>query len=47
MNFSSVILEAFVVQEAGFDFKNLIEEERVIERKRVMDEITQRIDDYN
>lgn len=44
---SSIILEAFTKQEAEFDFKYLIESERANERKRVMDEITQRIDSYN
>jgi hypothetical protein len=47
MNFSSVIFEAFLAEEEKFDFQKLIEEERVNERKRVMDEITQRIENYN
>lgn len=47
MSLSSIIFEAFTLQESEFDFKKLIEEERTNERKRVMDEITQRIENYN
>jgi hypothetical protein len=47
MSLSSIIFEAFTKQELEFDFKKLIEEERTNERKRVMDEITQRIENYN
>jgi hypothetical protein len=44
---SAIILDAFVKQEREYDFKRLIEDERSNERKRVMDEITMRIDSYN
>ena len=41
------MLDVFVKQEIDYDFKKLIEEEKSNERKRVMDEITMRIDSYN
>lgn len=44
---SSVIFKNMQELEAEFDFKNLIQQQRQLEKKRVMDEIQQRIESFN